>query len=533
MSCINELNVVEEHHIDDTLNLTDDIVIGKKLRNPYSIEVMKEACDLMYPPTRGEPPVSDSLIVPNIKYVRFLPTDSTEYRILSNSGYELFNYPLDYDILGDPSDYHDPNLPPEQITWQYTVMPIEDPLPISNAEVLELGFLPDPTDNSNDLYDLEGIENTANSLVLEEFTNGLRDGYGGGSSASNNSSSNAPRIAVFDHYSQSTKGVKGIKVRARHFLKIRTAYTDSLGYYSINLDGIGSYHPRYELRFENKYGFKIGYGVQLIMPITANMEDQNRVTYIYSANYKFWASCIINNAAYDWYKRCEKEGMPTPPNDLYIWAMEMAGGAACPMFHHKTLQKSGLSIPAIVGQYFGFDNDMINFNLLNRILELVAPDVVIFGVDESSVEELYRRTCHELSHATHFQRVGSNVDERALWWCDVIQYEVACGIIDSPYEATGVPHSGKVGVTEMWAHAVGHICQYEYQNKNVGAFLYNYWFKPEVILDLYGSGLTLQEINQSMTSEICSLQDFKEQLIEDNSTCDSLIRGVFNNRLNL
>ncbi len=536
-SCTNEVDFgIEEEPIatlNDELNLTDGVIIGEKLRNPYSLDVMRQACDLLYPPTRGEDPVSDSLITPNVKYVRFLPTDSTEYRTLSTSGYELFNYPLDYDILGDPSDYHDPNLPPEQITWQYTVMPIDDPLPISSAEVLELGYIPDPADDLNSAYDLEAIEDTANSLVINEFVNGKMEGYGGGSSESNNPIMTSPRIEVFDHHSQTVRGVKGIKVRARNFWKIRTAYTDSSGYYSINLEELGCYHPRFELRFENKYGFKLGYGVQLIMPITANMEDNKRVKYIRSENHKFWTACIINNAAYDWYERCEKEGMPTPPKDLYIWAMEVAGGAACPMFHHKTLQMSGLSIPAIIGQYFGFDNNVINVNILKSIIEIIAPDVAVFGVAGASTEVLYRDTCHELAHATHFQRVGSTENERAMWWADVIQYEVACGIVESPYEATGVPHSGKVGVTEMWAHAVGHICQYEYRNEAIDAFPYKYWFEPEVILELYRNGMSLQEINQSMLSDVDTIKSFKDQLIEDNKNYTSLINKVFRKHLNL
>lgn len=528
VACVNDLDMVEELDTDDPLNLTDNVVIGKKLRNPYSIEVMKEACDLLYPPTKGETPASDSIIVPNVKYVRFLPADSTEFRHLSESGLELFNYPLDYEILGDPSDYHDPNLPPEQITWQYTVMPINQVMPIGNGEILDVGFIPDLGVTSGGI-DLNAIDHTANELASNEFTDSVLEGAVGGGTNPNSGTFNRPRIQVFDHYSNTNKGVKGIKVRARNVWKILTAYTDSLGYYSIDLEKLGCYHPRFELRFENKYGFKIGYGIQLIMPITANMEGQNRVTYTHSANHKFWASCIINNAAHDWYKRCETEGMPTPPKDLYIWAMEIAGGAACPMFHHKTLQKSRLSIPAIVGQYFGFDNDVINFNILNRILELIAPDVVIFGVDESSVEELYRHTSHELSHATHFQMVGSNVDERALWWSDVIQYEVACGIIDSPYEATGVPHSGKVGVTEMWAHAVGHICQYEHLQKQIKSYLYadHYWFAPEFLLALYKKGMTLKQINDCMTQDITTLDCFKEQLIETNIVSEQEINKLF------
>ena len=538
-SCVNELDeIATPMNQPEPLNLTDGVIIGEKLQNPYSLEVMKQACDLVYPPTRGEEPVSDSLIVPNVKYVRFLPADSTEFRILSESNLELFNYPLDYDILGDPSDYHDPNLPPEQITWQYTVMPIDDPLPIARAELLDVGFIPNAMD-SDGLFDLSTIEKTANDIVLNTQKKDPRVGtpIGNGTTPTISEEASSPmgKIQVCDSESGEAKGVKGIKVRARHYWKIRTAYTNDNGEYNIDLEDFDGVRPRYELRFENKYGFKIGYGMQLIMPMSAHLEDWNATTYDWVYDHKLWVACTINNAAYDWYNRCEKEGMSTPPSDLYIWAMEMAGGAACPMFHHNTLQKSGLSIPAIVGQYFEFDNNTANLNIFNSLLELIAPDVVVFRVRDVDVSTrvLYQYTSHELSHATHFQQVGSTVDERAMWWADVIQYEVACGIVEGPYEATGVPHSGKVGVTEMWAHAVGHIMEFEYQSKSLGDYNSGYWFKPEIVWELYKGGMTLQQINKSMTIDIVTLEDFKYQLVEDNEIYKSLIEKQFSDKLGI
>ena len=68
---------------------------------------MKQACDELFPATKGEVALSETLIEPNYLYVRFLPTDSTEVKQLLDCNYELYNYPLDYEILGDPGDYYD------------------------------------------------------------------------------------------------------------------------------------------------------------------------------------------------------------------------------------------------------------------------------------------------------------------------------------------------------------------------------------------------------------------------------------------
>lgn len=531
-SCKNELDMEMQPLSDpvDELNLTDGIIIGEKLGNPYSIEVMKRACDLLYPPTRGETPVSDSIIVPNVKYVRFLPTDSTQLNLLVDSDLELFNYPLDYDILGDPSDYHDPNLPPEQITWQYTVMPIDQTPPISNVEVLDVGFIPELTDPMGE-YDLTAIDQTANDLVTNEFIKDKTEGAGiaGGESSPNDWSSMIIRVRDSDD-PLSVRGVKGVKVRARNVWKIRTDYTDSLGRYYINLRELGGNNPRFELRFENKYGFKLGYGMDLILPVTYNMEGYRSFTFG-KDELKPWVLCTINNAAYDWYKRCDEEGMPTPPEDLRIWAMKIAGGAACPMFHHNTLVQSGLSIYAIIGKYFGFDVNSSNAGFMSRLIEWVAPDVVIFDVDTASTATLYQSTCHELSHATHFQKLGSNDNQRASWWADVIQYEIACGIGSGgdPYEMAGVPHEGKAGVTEMWAHAAGNIMLYEFWGIVLNAYpkVKDYWFRPEIVWEMYKLGISLGDINRSMREDVVSLTDFKWQLEEDNPPYAKQIDSLF------
>ena len=543
VSCTNELGVEFETEIpislNDDLNLTDGVIIGEKLRNPYSLEVMKQACDMLYPPTRGEAPVSDSLIVPNVKYVRFLPTDSIEYRTLSASKLELFNYPLDYDILGDPSDYHDPNLPPEQITWQYTVMPIDDPLPIVKSEVLELAYIP-TSNNVDGLYDMEAIENTAIKLGLGNNLTLLdKDRRPSVLPIIGESVPYIGKIQLCDSGNTNAKGVKGVKIRARHFFKIRTDFTDEQGRYFIDMDEFPNCTPRLELRFENEYGFKLGYNVELIMPQTFNMKDTHSFTFKDSdsgKNYKAWVLGTINNAAYDWYKRCETEGMPTPPSNLYIWAMEIAGGAACPMLHHGTFNTSGLSLATLATFLFGPDFGFVTNVWLSILFNTIAPDVFVFGVDNASTNALYRLTCHELAHATHFQQVGEDVLDRALWWADVINYEVACGVLNgggSPYEHSSLEKEGKVGVTEMWAHAVGYICGCEHLGSQVSSYpnTNKYWFAPEIIVELYKKGMSLSQISKSMTGEIVMLNDFQKQLTINNAAYEVDINKLFNKYL--
>ena len=137
-----------------------------------------------------------------------------------------------------------------------------------------------------------------------------------------------------------------------------------------------------------------------------------------------------------------------------------------------------------------------------------------------------------MAHASHFQQVGEDVIERALWWGDVIQYEVACGVLNggnSPYEHPSLEKDGKVGVTEMWAHAVGHIMEYENYGRTLGRdpFTEDYWFKPEIVWELYKNGLELNNISKSMEEDVTTLQLFKERLLEGNPQYVSIINSIF------
>ena len=148
---------------------------------------------------------------------------------------------------------------------------------------------------------------------------------------------------------------------------------------------------------------------------------------------------------------------------------------------------------------------------------------------------MYRSTSHELAHATHFQQVGASNQERARWWSYVFNYEATCIVLSSgakTYEYPDLPYEERAGIAEMWAHAAGYIMLYEYLEKDISSALYpkrgNYWFKPEIIWELYKVGMSLQDINQSMIDEVVTMQSFKNQLISDNLAYKSQINSIFN-----
>lgn len=99
----------------------------------------------------------------------------------------------------------------------------------------------------------------------------------------------------------------------------------------------------------------------------------------------------------------------------------------------------------------------------------------------------------------------------------------------------GIKREERVGITEMWAHAVGYIMLYEYLGINRQSYptVVNYWFKPTVVWNLYKAGLSLKDISDSMSDTIITLQAFKEQLIEDNEQYKATINSIFSTYLSM
>jgi hypothetical protein len=144
---------------------TDNAIkLGKKLKNPYSVENMQKAYDNLN--KRETKSSSDIKITTTHIYVKFKPKNEEELSILeSDTILILYDYPLDYEILQNGDYYHDPELPKNQPTYQYASVKIEQELPNEvDYEILSELFIPDE----------DKIEKSENS-VKSSKNNGLID----------------------------------------------------------------------------------------------------------------------------------------------------------------------------------------------------------------------------------------------------------------------------------------------------------------------------------------------------------------------
>ena len=233
----------------------EQIVLGDQLEDPYSLDIMQQSLEVLYPTKAGAPrlEVTDY-------YVRFLPEDDTQFKILKLMDVNLLDHPLDYEIIREGDYYHDPAIEEGNITWQYAVVPRDFQFPQDiRYEILDRCFIPENTATKASDVDWEAVEREAyrlsgNEKMLLPRSKAGEEGDG------------RPRgsiVIIDDKYNGGEPvGVSGVMVSVNSFVKFSSAYTDASGSYTIPKSF--SSEIRYRLVFQNQKGFGIGVNLLLV-----------------------------------------------------------------------------------------------------------------------------------------------------------------------------------------------------------------------------------------------------------------------------
>lgn len=117
----------------------DTIILGKKLTSPHSLEIMTQAYNNLHPGVLSE----GEMLKPNFLYVKFKPENLSDYSVLTQNGVELTPYPLNYELIGKGWFYYDPEVPTGQMTYYYSVVPIDYSFFWVEYEILFPVYMPD------------------------------------------------------------------------------------------------------------------------------------------------------------------------------------------------------------------------------------------------------------------------------------------------------------------------------------------------------------------------------------------------------
>ena len=476
------------------------MVLGRKLDNPYTVRNVRKAMASVYP-TR-----SASSVQATDLYVRFLPDSPKELQTLEELGLELFDYPLDYEIQTEGDWYHDPSVPQESITWQYTLVPPGFDFPKGiDYEVLDECCLPERAVKTRGLEDLDwasierqAYEVSGNAELLEPATRGRHRPSG--------------RITIVDNSygSSRTSGVAGVRVRVHTFVRYDTDYTDSQGYYNIGKSY--SAKPRYAIVYKNERGFSIGFNLIIVPASTSTFGKGSPsgmdIRVDKSSDQTLYRRCAVNNSAYDYYTFCQKNRISTPPSDLRIWILNTLRPSSAIMLHHGAFLDSNLSSKF--------------FNVAKWIIRFFSPDVTI-GTSGKNLDyqAIFAATVHELAHTSHFRNVGTS------YWNMYGHHVVSSYVMTGDCYGSGSElAAGYCGVGEMWAyHIENELCKDRY--KRDFDFGSSYWFHPGIFKELEKLGFSKAVLFSALRSDVTSIDALKEKLCAIKPHKAAQVRALF------
>ena len=485
----------------------DRIVLGSRLENPYRTENVTKALQQLYPTKAGRVEVE-----PTDYYMRFLPKDRAQCDYLESLGLELIDYPLDYEIAVEGDWYHDPEIPEDNVTWQYAVVPVEFEFPDGiEHEIIHECYIMNTDQTRSDGIDWEAVERqayilTGNEDKLDELS----------TKAGSKKVVPSGRITVVDEHANGAKpfGVAGVKVSCNSFVKFDHAYTDRDGYY--RMDKKFSAKLRYRLVFKNSKGFAIGLNLILVPASVSTLGKAGpsgvNITVTGSSDERLFRRCVVNNAVYDYYSRCDKGDMniSMPPSDLRIWIFNGMEASSAVMLHHGAALTSS-QISAFLGKFAS-------------LLKFLLPDITLGTENKGDYRSIYSSTCHELAHASHFSKVGTG------YWNHYIRY-----IIESFISTGGMTYgdgsgtgAGYCEVGEDWAYYLESKMYKERYGGTFPTFGTSYWFNPQIFRYLNERGLSVAQLFSVLDADVVSRNDLKEELITAYPSRKSIVEQVFN-----
>ena len=485
----------------------EKIVLGKRLENPYKTENVTKALVDLYPTKADRVEVKSTDY-----YVRFLPADKQQCERLESMGLELVDHPLDYEIAVDGDWYHDPEVPENNVTWQYAVVPVDFVFPEDiEYEIIHGCYIIDSTQQTkSDGVDWAAVERQA-------FVNtGNEDKLDCLQTKAGSKVVPSGRITIVDEHANGGKpfGVAGVRVSCNVFVKFDRAYTDRDGYYKMNKKF--SAQLRYRLVFKNVKGCAVGLNLVLVPASVSTLGKSGpsgvNMTVTSSSDDKLFRRCVVNNAAYDYYSRCAITDMNIncPPSDLRIWIFNNMQASSAVMLHHGAVLSNN-QIASFLGAYA-------------ILIKFLLPDITLGVKDKKDYRSIYAATCHELAHASHFSKVGTDYWNEYIWYI-IESFITSGGMTYGDGQGSG---AGYCEIGEDWAYYIESKMYKERYGGSFPTFGTSFWFNPQIFRYLNERGISTSQIFSVLGPAVKDKALLKEALLKSYPSKRLIIEQVFN-----
>ena len=362
-------------------------VLGKKLENPYTVANMQRAWDNLYGEQRKE------TISASHYYIKFIPRNEDDLSLLHNDTLlDLYQYPLDYEIIEGSTTYQDPTVPEGTPTPLYVSVPVNHKIPDVDYVVLEELFIPEELENTNGKFPyvelLKEAYRITNNVYSDDDT---RDEW-----------TPSGKITAWDDSKGVFVPVNNLKVKARRWFTTHTGITgiDGQNPGCFVCDGSFSGKANYSLDFE-RYDFEIRDGWLSTATINGPEKKGEWTLDIYNTETRFWAT--IFRAAEHYYFGNIK-GLRRPPQNAF-WNTQLKIRA-----HYENSEN-----------YDGYHSPALRFLGLGSAIHIYNP--------EKQTRDIYGTTIHELAHASHWNMSSggdyTNSDDIvAESWARGVQWEL-------------------------------------------------------------------------------------------------------------
>ena len=472
-------------------------ILGKPIENPYSLNYMRQAL-AEYQKTSPSKAALNYEIEANFLHVRFLPANADEFnQLLADTTIELFDHPMLCEIEQEGEAYHDPTLPEDAITWQYTTVPIDYKFPNIEYEIIDSCFVPED--------EPETLKKSRRGFNPEDLT-AIAFRLAGQEYEEDNSLSKSRKIpsgqfrvlnnafAANSSTNYSWTGIIGIKVRVYNGIRWDHTHTDINGNYKMSKRYATRLH--YHIKFRTSDDIIIN---NLMFDLDAadmglGWHPKNGYSKDFDFGSKVWMWATVNNAIYIFRKQlCPHFNIPTPYLKLHVFAANRKANkryttGSAPMGRHIDIETKWWQELCI--GLFGVTP-----------IKKLAPDVMIF--ERGTTKEIYSNVFHEMSHVCHYTNVGKN------YWVNYVNYIIQ----QEGYGKKEDKNSGICGVGEMWGYYFGNYACSNYYFGEAINYSNSLWFKPNILRYLVQNvGLTERQIFDCLKANSTSHESLKQVL---------------------
>lgn len=220
VGCSNVTDVEYQIETDSNESKTG-IVIGEKIPLAHTLENMKKAQASLK--DRGVRTTEEELEATHL-YICLKPTSEEEYNALVfDTDLEIFEFPLDREIIGEGTVVKNPLGSTNGINWVYTVVEVGKALPNIEYEILEEAYIIEDEEGTRAMNNYEALETESHVitglLTREEATTRGRWRP-------------SATIKVRDDVKNRLRPVQEVQIRFRSGIRFYTGWTDGNGYRS-------------------------------------------------------------------------------------------------------------------------------------------------------------------------------------------------------------------------------------------------------------------------------------------------------------